>query len=194
MPVMRLTSTKTLPILLLALEKMSFTQTELAQSTKTSIGRVNKVIAWLKEKDMVFKEQGKYHISQPNRLCDTIASEQSISKQRNYLVAISEEEIVKVAKEKKFVLCLQSAKRLFDKKIMKEKTNNASLVFSEELEQYLDSLPRGDHTITLFHYDSLSLDEKLPTINKIRTIIDLKTIGEQAESEELAQNVWRTRQ
>jgi len=194
MPVLRLTSTKTFPILLLALEQMSFTQTELAQSTKTSIGRVNKVIAWLKEKDMVYKEQGKYHVSQPNRLCDTIASEQSISKQRSYLLAISEEEIIKEAKKRGFVFCLQSAKSFFDKEQKKESAKSSNLIYSRELEEFLDSLPRGDHTITLFHYDTVSIDEKFPATNKIRTIIDLKTIGKQAQSEELAQSVWRTRQ
>jgi transcription initiation factor IIE alpha subunit len=192
MPILRLTSNKTLPILLLALKRMSFTQTELATETKTSVGRVNKVIAWLKEKDIVFKEKSKYHISQPNRLCDIIAAEQSIVKQRSYLVQTNAKELIKQAKENKFVFCLNAAKTFFDKELSMEK--EANLVHSKELEAYLDTLPRGEFSITLHNYNNISLDDSLPTTNIIRTIIDLKTIGEQASSEALAQTVWRTRQ
>lgn len=192
MPVLRLTSNKTFPILLLALKRMSFTQTELADITKTSVGRVNKVVQWLKEKNIVYKEKGKYHISQPNRLCDIIAAEQSIPKQRTYLVNISNKELIKVAKEKKFVFCLEAAKAFFENKV--EVKKEAELVHKLELEAFLDELPRGEFSISLHQYDTITIDEKFPTTSKIRTIIDLKTVGEQASSEELAQTVWRTRQ
>lgn len=192
MPVLRLTSNKTLPILLVALEKISFTQTELSELTKTSVGRVNKIVQWLKEKDIIQKEKGRYHINQPNRLTDIIAAEQIIAKQRTYLVNCTGKELLKVAKEKKFVFCLEAAKTFFDTSLSLEK--EAKFIYDKELEAYLDTLPRGEFSITLHGYDNITQDNKFPSTSKIRTIIDLKTIGEQASAEALAQSVWRTRQ
>ena len=173
MGVLRLTSKKTMPLLLEALRRLSFTQTELAEATDTSIGRVNKVITWLKEKDIIIKETGKYTITKPNALADLIADQQVIRKTRTYDVNVNEKEL----KKHNIQFCLQGGADAFN------------LIDSQETQDFLNALPRGEQRITLYQYDTIT-----NTMDDVRTIIDLKSIGERTIAETIAQNTWRTRQ
>lgn len=189
MSVLRLTSKKTLPLLLQALSMRSFTQTELAKRTKISIGRVNKIITWLKEKEVITKEQGQYYINQPNRLAELIANQQNLTKTRTYLVSLDKSALQKAMKEKKITLCLSSALRLHEKK---EIENNVQIIDAQVTRDFLEQLPRGEQYISLFAYDDAMIDEGKTSI--IQTIIDLKSIGEGCAAESCAITVWGTRQ
>ena len=165
----RLTSKKTLPVLIAALQRLRFTQTKLAQETNTSIGRVNKVISFLKEKDVLIKEQGKYVITQPNRLAELIASQQVITKTRTYHVQLAEP-------PKALLLCLDQ-----------EQTINA--VDTKAAQELLNTLPRGNTIVHLYAYD-----QEPQEMDDVRRIIDLITIGEGYKAEEQALKLWGTRQ
>ncbi|MBD3209427.1 hypothetical protein GF367_03335 [Candidatus Woesearchaeota archaeon] len=180
MVVVRLTSKKTLPLLLEALQRMRFTQTALAQATNTSIGRVNKIITWLKDKDIIIKEQGKYAITQPNRLADLIAAQQTIKKTRSYNVTTTKKELEK----QNVIFCLKSA--------LQQEQKEYAIIDTPEAQNYLNNLPRGETYITLYQYEK----ETRPTTgtNAVRTIIDLKTIGEGFKAEDIALQTWGTRQ
>lgn len=165
----RLTSKKTLPVLIDALTRISFTQTELAHATKTSIGRVNKVISFLQEKEVIVKEKGKYVVAQPNRLAELIASQQVITKTRTYRVQLERE-------PKELLRCLDQ-----------DQVINA--LDTKEAQAALNKLPRGSTIINLFSYDQPPSER-----SDVRTIIDLITIGEGYKAEELAMKLWGTRQ
>lgn len=179
----RLTSKKTLPILLKALQSPQFSQTNLAKETNTSIGRVNKIISWLQEKELATKEKGKYLITAPNRLTDIIATQQTINKKRTFQVQISKEELKKLRKNVTF--CLESA---YD-----QETENIQIIHSEDTEQLLSTLPRGTTKITTFEYENVP-ETKKQTTSEIQTIIDLKSCNKGALIEEQAAKLWGTRQ
>lgn len=173
---LRLTSTKTLPILIVALERLQFTQTELSQSTGISIGRVNKIISWLKSKGLVTKEKGKYVLTHPNKLTDIIADQQLITQSHTYYIAETKE------LNSKGTRCL---------KAVNDKELN-HYIYNEELKEYLDAQERGETTVILYSYNNIP--EEKECTGAIRTIIDLKSVGEREVAEKLAQEQWRTRQ
>jgi biotin operon repressor len=177
---MRLTSKKTFPLLLRALSKVSFTQTELSEELNISIGRVNKVIQWLIQKNIVIKEKGKYVIVKPNLLTDILSTQQSITKKRTY--EVGHEHIIK---HDALELCLLS---LTPHHRAQKDTHSIHAVYNPEAIQYLDSLPRGEVLVHLYEYSTDHHAED------IRTIIDLKTTGHLSEANELAQNIWVTKQ
>lgn len=181
MGVLRLTSKKTMPLLLEALRRLSFTQTELAQATNTSIGRVNKVIAWLKEKDIILKQTGRYVLTKPNTLADLIADQQIIKKTRTYNVSIDDKELKRAHKEQRITFCLKST-------ITKENGQH-DIIDTKEAQAFLNQLPRGEELITLYQYETI-----IEHMDTVRTIIDLKSIGERTLAESLAQEKWSTRQ
>ena len=181
MAVLRLTSKKTLPLLLEALRRIAFTQTELAKATGTSIGRVNKVITWLKEKEVVLKETGRYVITRPNALADLIADQQVIRRTRTYNVAVDEEELRRAQDQGKLMYCLRSATGTDGEE--------REVVESAPAQEFLDSLPRGERQITLYRYEA-----PVEAMDQVRAIIDLRSAGQRTEAQELASGYWRTRQ
>lgn len=188
MSVLRLTSKKTLPILLEALKRRSFTQTELSQTT--SIGRVNKIITVLKEKGIVIREQAKYKIAQPNRLADIIAEEQLVEKRRTYLVNIEKSHLLKELKKQNHIACLRTALSFYED--IEEPA--VHLIDSKELQSYLDTLPRGQLQVNLYQFQTTTKDSKHPATTIEKTIIDLKSTNDGAIAEEAAQRLWGTRQ
>ncbi|MBN1275286.1 hypothetical protein JXA12_03260 [Candidatus Woesearchaeota archaeon] len=191
MAVLRLTSKKTLPLLLEALKSIAFTQTALAEKTGTSIGRVNKVITWLKEKDIASKEAGKYIITQPNRLADLIAAQQVITTTRTYKVAADQATLERAAEQHDITFCLGTALNKYDKD---RQAQSIAIIDNEQTRTYLDTLPRGEQHITLHHYDTEVSAGKDRSTDAVRTVIDLKSVGRGYEAEQLAMRLWRTRQ
>lgn len=188
MPVLRLTSKKTLPLLLEALQRVRFTQTELAEALGISVGRVNRVITWLKDKEVIVKEQGRYVITQPNRLTDLIASQQILTKTRTFQVTLpSAQEL----KKQKLHRCLGSALACYDKDTQ---APVLELIDNEATQQYFNSLPRGEQQVNLYAYDLVTVDEQKQATSIIRTIIDLKSEGRGKLVDELASRLWGTRQ
>ncbi len=179
---LRLTSKKTLPILLEALRRLRFTQTELAEAKGISVGRVNKVVNWLKEKDIITKETGQYVLAQPNRLADLIATEQTISKTRTYLVTAEPQRLLQEVREAGAQSCLESALDGSEREI--------HLMDTEEARTYLDTLPRGELRVHLYDYPAHAKEE----MDDVRTIIDLKSAGKGYLAEDLAMKTWGTRQ
>ena len=179
---LRLTSKKTLPILLEALRRLRFKQTELAKAEGISVGRVNKVINWLKQKGIITKETGRYVLTQPNRLADLIATEQAITRTRTYMVTADPKEVLQEARKKGVHPCLETA--------LGKGEQEVHLIDTEEARRYLDTLPRGELHIHLYDYPEHARTPSDP----VKTIIDLKSTGKGYLAEQLAMETWRTRQ
>jgi len=180
--VLRLTSKKTLPILLEALRRLRFTQTELAEAKSISIGRVNKVVNWLKEKGIIAKETGQYVLTQPNRLADLIATEQAISKTRTYMVTAEPQRLLQEARKAGAKVCLESA--------LDGDKHEIHLIDTQEARAHLDTLPRGELRVHLYDYPEHARED----MDDVRTIIDLKSTGKGYLAEELVMKAWGTRQ
>lgn len=187
---MRLTSKKTLPVLIKALSMLSFTQTQLAKETKTSIGRVNKIITFLKQKEIVIKENAKYVITQPNKLADIIAAEQIITKKRTYSINLEYKKAKKLCTQNEAIFCLQSALATYEKK---KDDDELHIAFSDKVKEALDKLPRGNFTVHMYEYDSLTHNKDNIT-EQARTIIDLKSINQEQHANDFALKVWGTMQ
>ena len=183
----RLNSKKTLPILVQALRLLRFSQTELSELTGVSIGRVNKIISWLKHKDVVIKEAGKYVITQPNRVADMIAEQVILPQTRTYYIQSEEADIKKLLKKGKSELCLRSALALHD---TKQTSSQIHAIDTPELRNLLDKETRGDRVIQLYDYGS----EPQLIESPIRTIIDMRAVGERHRTEALAFEQWGTHQ
>ena len=190
MPVLRLTSTKTFPLVLQILRRLNFTQTELSQDLQMSVGRVNKVVKVLIEKGIITKENAKYHVVQPNRLADIVAEEQTITKKRSYLVNLTKEELLKVAKKEGFIACLQTALGFHDK----DDDYAVHFINDEKLQAYLNNLPRGQLQVNTYEFSTITKDDEHPATTIERTIIDLKSSNDSLAVEEVAQILWGTRQ
>ena len=179
MAVLRLTSKKTLPLLLEALRRESFTQTVLAETEGVSVGRVHKIVSWLKEKGIVVKEKGRYVMVRPNLLTDLIANQQVLSERRRY--AIRKEDLERA--NQMLTACLVVPEGI-------DALRYHAFVDSDDARSMLEQLPRGDEEVVLFSYESVVPKKD----DFIRSVIDLKSVGERSVAEAVAQRLWRTRQ
>jgi len=189
MNVIRLTSTKTLPVLAAALESREFKQIELAQTTKISLGRVNKIITWLVHKQIVIKRKGRYQLTQPNRLIDIIASQQNITQTQTFNVQGTKKELLKTLK-KKGLLCLGSAHEQYSD----YEQDNIEMIENQELLTHLNTLQRGSQSITLYNYDTYIQNKKTKTTTQISTLIDLTALGRTKIIQREGMKLWGTRQ
>lgn len=193
MPVLRLTSKKTYPLLLLALRRVSFTQTELAQEAGVSVGRVNKVITTLKKKGIIVKKDARYHIVQPNKLTQIIAEEEPITLMRTFQVGGDALKIAKELQKQEGIVCGQSA---FDYITGNESpSTRLQVLAAEEVFSQLNTLPRGEVVIEVFESSVIDIvDKRKKHTSDVQTVVDLRCLGQGVLADELGLRVWGTRQ
>ena len=103
---LRVTAPKTYKVFYFILNKPLFSQTEIKENLGVSIGRVNKVITWLKDRGYVIKDKKGYKLIKPNKLVEIIALHNSIKKQFTFDVKLSKEKAIRFLKKNKAVFCL----------------------------------------------------------------------------------------
>jgi len=187
---LRLTSKKTYQALEYILSNPNFTQTEVKDNVKISIGRVNKIVKWLVEKGFVIKNKAKYSIIKPNLLIETISMQVTLKSKMFFGIAISKVDAIKILKKKGAVLCLSSALENYDKDISE---NEVNVYFDDKLLDTLNEFERGELKINLFE-TNLSFDTKDNKTSKIRTIIDFNSTGNQNITTKLSKQTFGTLQ
>lgn len=195
---LRLTSPKTYQVLESILEEKSFSQTGLNKKTLISIGRINKIVNWLIEKGIVIKDKKRYLLIKPNFLIETISLHLSIKKKMFYQVALSKDQAKKLLKNAGAVFCLNTALEKYDK----EKTDNeVHLYYDDNLIEELNRFKRGEFKINLYESNidhGLTSQKNQKSQNnftsEIRTIIDLNSIGNQKDTQDIAKKLFGTMQ
>lgn len=190
---MRLASKQTIPIIHYILSSPSFKQVDIKKETNTSIGRINKVITWLKEKGIIIKQKARYELIAPNKLIEILSNELNIKQTRSYSVALPKEDAMKFIKEKSGVLCTYSSLEQID-----DSFSNPDIHAYEdkELIKELNMLDRGSTQIHLYTkpYDQIQTDKKENITSKIQTIIDLISRNENTLIKNLSLDLWQTLQ
>lgn len=172
----RLTADKTYRIIYYILNEKKFTQTEVHEATKVSIGRVNQVVSWLRESGHVEKSGTKYELTSGVSLISLLANFRSMKKIATLNIDSERKEILEFLMEKEAVFCLTSALQRHDS-YFRDPSICAYSPNKEAVEE-LKKFSKGNLRVNLYEPD-LSLEENTITIDsarltsKVRTIIDL---------------------
>jgi predicted transcriptional regulator len=185
---LRLNSSKTLPILIYILESENFLQTQISNKLNISIGRVNKVVQYLMQKEIIIKENARYHLIQPNKLSEIIAHSLEIKKYVTYSLDISKEDLIDQLNDLG-ILCLDSA---LEKHFPSFKSSEVYVYEQKDLINLLNSINRGNTKVIVYKcpYESLSNG----FTGRIQTIIDLLSVGKDDLAKVLSNQTWETRQ
>ncbi|MCB9362146.1 hypothetical protein H6504_01800 [Candidatus Woesearchaeota archaeon] len=183
----RLTSTKTLPILFYMLEHPLFSQSEIRDETEISIGRINKIVTFLKDKQVVIKDGTKYRLVSPNRLVEMIADQYRMEEYLSYDVAISKKDLLKTMKDKG-TLCLYSALEKHDNAL---EVDEVYLYDDEGVQEFLNHLDRGSTRVHI--YKRPQTDETSLT-SAVQTVMDLASLNQQTITKNLRLKLWNTLQ
>ncbi len=190
---LRLTAGKTYRILYFILNQPLFSQTEIKEKLGISIGRVNKVITWLKDREYVTKDKKGYRLVKPNKLAEIIALHNSIKKQFTFDVKLSKTAAIKFFKKINAVFCLDSALESYDKS--KEASEIYVYQLDEKLISELNKLERGNLRVNVYQASlTLDLNIRQNTTTDIRTIIDFHTVGKPELAKKIAEKIWKTKQ
>lgn len=190
---MRLTSKKTLPVVISILDSISFTQTDISKNTKISIGRVNKIVGFLKEKGIIIKTNAKYEVIQPNRLIELVSNEVMIKKSMFFQVNLKKEDLLKTIGKTGAVLCIDSSLEKIDKDYPSQEIH---VYEHPELIEKLKKEARGTLTVNFYstNIPSPDINDKLSSTSLIQTIIDLHSQGNGNLTEKIALEKWKTMQ
>ncbi|USN45690.1 MAG: hypothetical protein H6502_00995 [Candidatus Woesearchaeota archaeon] len=183
---MKLTSTKTLPVLLSLFESFSFTQTSIHEATGVSLGRINAILKWLIDKEIVIKMTGTYELTQPNRLAELIATELSLKKQQSFYIDLPKKEALELVRQTKAQLCSFSLAGAFKKEL---DTPEIHAFGNEKLTAKLKTIPRGEHKLNLYEPNNLSSEETFTSL-----VIQFSILGQTKLLEKQILTKWKTLQ
>lgn len=109
---MKLTSPQTFKIVKYVLKAKEFTQLELSEKLGVSLGRVNRVIVWMKSRGFVERKGKKYQLLNPVNLLRAIVLTRSFIDMEAIFMTnttLDKEGVIRLVKEAGGVLCLGSA-------------------------------------------------------------------------------------
>jgi len=185
---LRLTSPKTYQTLEYMMAVKDFTQTGIKETLNISIGRINKIVRWLVEKGIVIKDRGKYAIIKPNLLVEMISMQISMKNKLFYQVSSSKEEIKKLLEKEGAIMCLGTALEKYED----FSDDEIHIYYDDAIIDALNKMERGDLKINLYE-SNIILPESRAT-SKIRTIIDLHSVGNGKAASRLLKKEFGTMQ
>lgn len=186
----RVSAKKTLAILEFILNNSTFTQTDIKNSTKSSIGLVNRIVNWLLDKGFITKPSTKYLLTRPNRLVELISIQTTMKLVQTYEISLSKKKTLELIKKNKGILCLHSALEIHSKHSHPELH---IYLPNPKLKSMLDNSPRGSFKINIYTSD-LELTTPNIVTDELRTIIDFCAMNMHSSVEKLALKKWGTMQ
>lgn len=186
---LRLTSKKTLPILLYILDNTSFTQTRIRDDLDISIGRINRIVKFLVDKGIVLKLKGRYELVQPNRLCELIANTYEMIEHQTFFLDISKRQLLDLVKRSDATLCLESA---LDMHVRGFKAEAYEVYHNDELLKHLNKVERGNSKLVV--YKKPHQVQTGNSTGKQLTVIELLASGRVEQAKILSERIWHTKQ
>lgn len=199
------TAPKTYQVLHEILLKKVFTQREIAENTKVSLGQVNKIVNWLEDKKYVSHPGVKYQLEQPIAILNLFALFRKMNDNltSSLELKVTENELNNYLKEKKtdITLCLTSALKHYSsyfrdssinfytnqKEIINDLTNAAKAKSSGSS---INLQAINIYTPDLFLKSDRVAVGSIPVTSDIRTVIDLFCDGKAYAAKDLIKNLW----
>jgi DNA-binding MarR family transcriptional regulator len=188
----RISAKKTLTVLEFILNNKRFSQSEIRDKTKSSIGLVNKIVNWLLDKQFISKVDSKYELTQPNRLVELISIQTTIKRVQTYEISLPRKKVLDLIEKNKGILCLNSALEFYQKKSKDDEIH--IYLPSTKLKQILDKTERGNQKIHIYSTDLESETKFKTKTDELRTILDFCSLNKHDFVTKLSLNKWGTLQ
>jgi len=187
----RLDAKKTYEIIYFILENPKFTQLEVAKKTGVSLGRVNKVVNWLVEREIVSRNKG-FKLVSPGSLLNLFSNFRKLEKQ-SFEVNSKRKDFLDFVKKKGLILCGTSALQFYDSYFRDPSIN---FYGDDKIADELRKMEKGLLQVNIY---SIDLPLKGNTTKKggfqitsgIRTVIDLFCDKKAYTAEKLMKRLWK---
>ena len=188
---MKITSTKTLPIIFHILSTPRFRQNEVQKATGISIGRVNAVTTWLRGKGLVIRKDGMFELVAPNRLAELASAQIFIPHERTFALDLSKEDAIKTITGNGGTLCLKSA---LESSYPSYSYPEIDAYATDDTFRALGRIERGDQLVHIYQAPFPSIMAKEGKTTDLQTIIDMMARGEHSQLRDLRLKQWDTLQ
>lgn len=188
---MNITLKTTYKIIRYILISKEFTQTEIHQVTKSSLGRTNEVVHWLITRKFVEKVDSKYHVADPAGIISVFPLFRNMNELLVSRIPLRDEkEKILENLPKGSILCLDSAVDKYSRYFR----SNRICIYHEKpelIKNIFEPYSGGIIDLEVYRPDmDLKEDIENGVTSKLRTVIDMTCDGKTYIAKDLFEQLW----
>ena len=188
---MNVTLNATYKIIKYILLSKEFTQTEIHQETKCSLGRINEVVHWLITRKYIEKRDSKYHVVDPAGIVSVFPLFRTMNELLVHRIPLrGEKEQILEHLPKGSILCLDSALDRYSRYFRSSRI----CIYHEKPElvkNTFEPYSGGILDLEVYRPDmDITEDTKNGVTSKLRTVIDMTCDGKTYVVKDLFEELW----